>query len=90
MGLPLYFIPSSPFAVVNDPALVSMIHDAGATLNATDRRTMYESIWKYISDKAYAPFLYDTPFYNLSLSSVSVPGLTTYGYQALWQYATVR
>ncbi|MBO0886698.1 MAG: ABC transporter substrate-binding protein, partial [Acidimicrobiales bacterium] len=90
VGLPLYFIPSSPFAVVNDPTLVNMIHQAGGTLNAAQRRTSYESIWKYISDKAYAPFLYDTPFYNLSVSSVTIPGLTTYGYQALWQNATVR
>ncbi|MCL2395085.1 MAG: ABC transporter substrate-binding protein [Acidimicrobiaceae bacterium] len=88
VGLPLYFVPSSPFAVVKDPKLVTMINAAAATLNASQRQKAYFGIWKYISDEAYAPFMFDLPFYNLSAKSVSIPGLTTYGYQALWQNAT--
>lgn len=89
VGLPLYFIPTSPFSVVDDKKLVAMINQAGGILNASQRQKAYFGIWKYISDEAYAPFLYDIPFYELSVKSVSVPGLTTYGYQALWQNATV-
>lgn len=89
VGLPLYFIPSSPYSVVNDKKLVAMINSAGGILNNSQRQKAYFGIWKYISDEAYAPFLYDIPFYNLSVKSVSIPGLTTYGYQAMWQEATV-
>lgn len=89
VGLPLYFVPSSPFAVVDDPKLVTMINNAAATLNAAQRQKAYFGIWKYISDEAYAPFMFDLPFYNLSAKSVSIPGLTTYGYEAMWQDATV-
>ena len=88
VGLPLYFVPTSPFAVVDDPKLVTMINGAAATLNASQRQKAYFAIWKYISDNAYAPFMFDLPFYNLTLKSVSIPGLSTYGYQAMWQDAT--
>lgn len=85
LGLPAYFTSTGPFSGVKDPTLDNMIAKASATVNQATASSLYDQIWKYISEKAYSPFLFVSPAYNLSVSGVSGPGLTTDGWQVFWQ-----
>lgn len=90
LGLPAYFTSTGPFSGVKDPTLDNMIAKASATVNQATASSLYDQIWKYISEKAYSPFLFVSPAYNLSVSGVSGPGLTTDGWQVFWQDVSAR
>lgn len=68
------FTTTGPDSGVKDPVLTKMIEQASAQLNAEKRRAEYDAISKYISDHAYATFLFTQPGH--SLSTASIHGMT--------------
>jgi peptide/nickel transport system substrate-binding protein len=76
-GMAWRVISGAPFTGINDPALDKLINAAAATVNHAARTKLYTQIYTYMSDKAYMPFLYATPFYNISTTNVHGPGLST-------------
>jgi peptide/nickel transport system substrate-binding protein len=90
VGLTFRYESDAPFTGVHDPVLDNMIHQAATILNPKQATKAYETIWKYISDKAYSPFLDVTPGYNLVVKGVSGPGLTTERWQVLWEDVTAK
>ncbi|MBO0713323.1 MAG: ABC transporter substrate-binding protein [Acidimicrobiales bacterium] len=90
VGLTFRYESDAPFTGVHDPVLDNMIHQAATILNAKQATKAYETIWRYISDKAYSPFLDVTPGYNLVVKGVSGPGLTAERWQVLWEDVTAK
>lgn len=90
IGLTFWYASKAKFSGIDDPTLDKMIAEGSARLNASQQDKIHKSIWKYISDQAYTPFLYETPMYDLSLPFVSAPGLSKSGHQIFGQDAKVR
>jgi peptide/nickel transport system substrate-binding protein len=84
-GLSLRYASTAPFTGVHDPKLDKLIDAGVATLNNAKRRSIYKQIATYISDKAYSPFLFNVPSFNLTAKGVSGPGLTTSTFYVQWQ-----
>src|ERR1700761_7796268 len=76
-GLPFRFLSTAEFSGVHDQALDTMMAQANAQLNATQRATDYANIAQYISSQAYAPFLVAVAPVSITASAVHGPGLTT-------------
>lgn len=89
-GLGFRFRSGATFSGVHDPQLDKLMDSGSKTTDAAERDAVYMSVAKYISDRAYAPFL-------VAQSSAQVtrgiygPGLTTkippvlVGSAVLWQ-----
>lgn len=90
IGLTFWYTSTAYFGGIDDPTLDSLITSAAEIQNPRKQDQAYRGIWKYISDKAYTPFLYATPMFDLSTKSVSAPGLTSSGYEILWPDASVK
>lgn len=82
-GLNFRFLSSAPFTGVHDPKLDALAARAEATLDPEKQKQIYDQIWKYISEKAYGPFLFSVP--TLALYAPSVSGLTADVYEIRWQ-----
>lgn len=90
-ALPFRFQSNGAFTGVKDPQLDQLINSAAATLNTGQQAKIYREIWTYINQKAYAPMLFALPTFNLTVKSVSGPGLTNGSYiQVLWQDVSVK
>jgi peptide/nickel transport system substrate-binding protein len=76
-GLPFRFLSSAQYSGVQDPTLDNMIQQAGLELDPTKRGQLYAGIGKYISDQAYAPFLFAVAPAAITRKGVHGPGLTT-------------
>lgn len=76
-GLPFRFLSSAPYSGVADPMLDDMIRQAGMTLDPNKRAQLYAGIATYISDRAYAPFLFAVAPAAVARKGVHGPGLTT-------------
>jgi peptide/nickel transport system substrate-binding protein len=76
-GLPFRFLSSAPYSGVHDPTLDNMIQQAGSTLDPNQRTQQYAGIAKYISDQAYAPFLFAVAPAAVTRKGVHGPGLTS-------------
>jgi peptide/nickel transport system substrate-binding protein len=70
-GLPLWFGAQTFAKGVTDPTLVNMMDQAAGTFNNSQRATYYSQIFKYLSDQAYAVFLFTVPAWNLSTKNVT-------------------
>jgi peptide/nickel transport system substrate-binding protein len=81
-GLDFRYLSTSPFTGVHDPTLDSMADQAASVLNYSKQNQLYQKVWKYISDQAYAPVLFSVPAYNLTLPTVH--GFNNNAYQTLW------
>ncbi|MGH3322511.1 MAG: ABC transporter substrate-binding protein [Streptosporangiaceae bacterium] len=71
------FSSDSPFTGVHDKKLDAMLQRAAATLDKDKRAKLYARAGKYISDHAYAPFLFAFAPANVAVKGVHGPGLTT-------------
>jgi peptide/nickel transport system substrate-binding protein len=76
-GLPFRFLSTAEFSGVHDQTLNAMMAQADATLNTSQRSTLYANIAKYISSQAYAPFLVAVAPVSVVSSDVHGPGLST-------------
>jgi peptide/nickel transport system substrate-binding protein len=77
VGVAFRMASQSPFSGIKDPKLDQMLGAAAGTLDQDQRKTMYDDMAKYISDKAYGPFYFAFAPANIALTSVTGPGLTT-------------
>jgi peptide/nickel transport system substrate-binding protein len=77
LGVVFRFGSKSPFSGVQDPKLDGMFAAAAAAQSDSQRGTLYNQAAKYISDNAYAPFLFPVNGWNIAAKNVSGPGLTT-------------
>ncbi|HLH70722.1 MAG TPA: ABC transporter substrate-binding protein [Candidatus Dormibacteraeota bacterium] len=76
-GLPFRFLSTAPYSGVHDPTLDQMMAQAAATFDAGQRARLYAQIAKYLSDQAYAPFLFTVAPVAVAARGVNGPGLTT-------------
>jgi peptide/nickel transport system substrate-binding protein len=77
LGVNFRFGSKSEFSGVHDPKLDSLFAEATSTLNNTQRQQLYNQAAEYISQNAYAPFLFPVNGWNIAAKGVSGPGLTT-------------
>lgn len=77
IGIGPRFSSDSPYTGIEDPKLDRLIEEASATLDEEKRDELYQEIGKYISDNAYAPFLFAFAPTNISVEGVHGPGITT-------------
>lgn len=75
-GLRFRFRSGSLFSGVNDETLDNLLLTAAAESDHTKRDQLYFEAGRYISDKAYAPFLFTPPQAQLA-RGIEGPGLTT-------------
>lgn len=87
-GFNFRFLSTSPFTGVHDPTLDALAARAEATLDPEKQKQIYDQIWKYMSDKAYGPFLFSVPTLDLYVPSVS--GLTGNPYEIRWQNVSMK
>jgi peptide/nickel transport system substrate-binding protein len=77
LGVTFRFGSASEFSGVHDPTLDGLLTKAAAAQSLGERQTLYSQAAKYISDNAYAPFLFPVAGWNIAAKNVSGPGLTT-------------
>jgi peptide/nickel transport system substrate-binding protein len=65
------------YSGVNDAKLDQMTAQAAASTDQNQRAQMYKQIAKYISDNAYAPFLFSTVTAGVAVKAVNIPGVTS-------------
>lgn len=89
-GLSFRYLSTGPFSGVTDPALDGAINAAVGTLDQSTRATLYRKVFQIISDKAYSPFLFVPPTYNVSAPGVQGPGLTRMAPQVQWENVAAK
>jgi peptide/nickel transport system substrate-binding protein len=77
LGVNFRFGSKSIFSGVHDPKLDTIFADATSSLNNAKRQQLYDQAAEYISQNAYAPFLFPVNGWNIAAKGVSGPGLTT-------------
>ncbi|HEY6496669.1 MAG TPA: ABC transporter substrate-binding protein [Trebonia sp.] len=77
LGVNFRFGSKSEFSGVHDPKLDTLFADATSTLHNAKRQQLYNQAAAYISQNAYAPFLFPVNGWNIAAKDVSGPGLTT-------------
>jgi peptide/nickel transport system substrate-binding protein len=77
LGVNFRFGSTSVFSGVHDPRLDALFAQATSTLDNTKRAQLYDQAAEYISQQAYAPFLFPVNGWNIAAKDVSGPGLTT-------------
>ena len=77
LGVNFRFGSKSEFSGVHDPKLDALFAQATSTLNTAQRQQLYDQAAEYISENAYAPFLFPVNGWNIAAKDVSGPGLTT-------------
>lgn len=77
VGVGFRFSSTSPFTGVWDPKLDKLLQRAAASNDKEKRDKLYFKAGKYISDHAYAPFLFAFAPATVSVSGVHGPGITT-------------
>lgn len=71
VGVGFRFGSASPFSGVHDPKLQSYLDAATSTINMSQRAADYKQAFKYMSDQAYAVFMFNVPIYNISTNKVT-------------------
>jgi peptide/nickel transport system substrate-binding protein len=71
VGVGFRFGSTSPFSGVHDPKLDSYLNAATSTINTAQRAADYKQAFKYMSDRAYAVFMFNVPIYNISTKTVT-------------------
>jgi peptide/nickel transport system substrate-binding protein len=77
LGVNFRFGSKSIFSGVHDPALDALFAEATSTLDNSKRQQLYDQAAEYISQHAYAPFLFPVNGWNIAAKDVAGPGLTT-------------
>jgi peptide/nickel transport system substrate-binding protein len=77
LGVNFRFGSKSVFSGVHDPKLDTLFSQATSTLDTAKRQQLYNQAAAYISQNAYAPFLFPVNGWNIAAKNVSGPGLTT-------------
>lgn len=77
LGVNFRFGSTSVFSGVHDPKLDTLFAQATGTLDNAKRQQLYSQAAEYISQQAYAPFLFPVNGWNIAAKNVSGPGLTT-------------
>ena len=77
LGVNFRFGSKSVFSGVHDPKLDTLFATATSTLDTAKRQQLYDQAAEYISQNAYAPFLFPVNGWNIAAKDVSGPGLTT-------------
>ncbi|MGH3320672.1 MAG: ABC transporter substrate-binding protein [Streptosporangiaceae bacterium] len=75
-GLPFRFTSDAPYTGIHDKKLDRMVRQAATTLDKRQRAKLYARIAKYMSDQAYAPFLFAYAPASVSAKGVHGPGIT--------------
>ena len=76
-GPGLRFASTQFLSGVHDPVLDDLLWKGAATANPQERDTFYAQASKYISDNAYAPFLFAFAPTQISVKALTGPGLTS-------------
>lgn len=71
VGVGFRFDSTSPFSGVHDPKLDSLLNAASSTINTSQRAADYRQAFKYISDQAYAVFLFNFAYDELYTKNVT-------------------
>lgn len=77
VGVGFRFMSTSPFSGVHDPHLDALLNQAQATLDQSQRCSLYNQAAAYIAQQAYGPFFFSFAPANISAKGVTGPGLTT-------------
>ncbi len=77
LGVNFRFGSKSVFSGVHDPKLDTLFAGATSTLDTAKRQQLYDQAAEYISQNAYAPFLFPVNGWNIAAKNVTGPGLTT-------------
>lgn len=89
-GLSFRYESGAPISGISDPALDKLINAGLGTLNQSKRAAIYRQAFHLIAEKAYSPFLFTLPAYNISARSVHGTGLTSTEPEVLWEDVTLR
>jgi peptide/nickel transport system substrate-binding protein len=84
-GLTFRYLSTAPFTGIHDPALDKLINTATGTTVQVKRGAAYKAVFKMISDKAYSPFLFATPAFNVASKKVFGPGVSLNGPGVNWE-----
>jgi peptide/nickel transport system substrate-binding protein len=84
-GLTFRYLSTAPFTGIHDPALDKLIDAATGTTVEAKRAAAYKAVFKMISDKAYSPFLYASPIFNVASKNVFGPGVSENGPGVNWE-----
>jgi peptide/nickel transport system substrate-binding protein len=77
VGVIFRFSSVSPFSGVKDKKLDALLGSAAGPVDQEQRGELYAKAAKYISDKAYSPFLFAFAPASVAAKNVRGPGLTT-------------
>ena len=77
LGVNFRFGSKSVFSGVHDAKLDTLFAQATSSLDSAKRQQLYNQAAEYISQNAYAPFLFPVNGWNIAAKNVSGPGLTT-------------
>src|ERR1700722_6046582 len=77
VGVGFRFTSQSPFSGVHDPKLDTLLNEAQGSTNLSTRCGFYDQAAAYIAKNYYGPFYFTFSPSNISVHSVTGPGLTT-------------
>jgi peptide/nickel transport system substrate-binding protein len=77
VGVGFRFSSVSPFSGVHDPHLDTLLNQAAAAVDMSQRCTLYNQAAAYIAQQAYGPFYFGFAPANISAKGVTGPGLST-------------
>ena len=67
---------TGPFTGIDNKYLDGLINQGVSTPNHDARTTIYEKLYKYLSDHALMPFSYSSPLWNIVNPKAHGPGLS--------------
>jgi peptide/nickel transport system substrate-binding protein len=76
VGVGFRFSSMSPFSGVHDTHLDSLLNQAAATVDMSQRCTLYHQAAQYIAQKFYGPFYFGFAPANIAVNGVTGPGIT--------------
>jgi peptide/nickel transport system substrate-binding protein len=76
VGVGFRFASNSPFSGVHDPHLDSLLNQAAATVQMSQRCALYNQAAAYIAQQFYGPFYFGFAPANVAVKGVTGPGLT--------------
>jgi peptide/nickel transport system substrate-binding protein len=76
VGVGFRFSSLSPFSGVHDPHLDALLNQAAATVDTSQRCTIYNQAAAYIAQQFYGPFYFGFAPANVAVKGVTGPGLT--------------
>jgi peptide/nickel transport system substrate-binding protein len=77
VGVGFRFLSTSVFSGVQDPHLDSLLNQATATVNQSQRCKLYHQAAAYIAQQAYGPFYFTLSPVDVAAKNVHGPGLTS-------------